>query len=80
MGWWKINEIEDNENTGLYNALPNEDKAGNEYSGDGPADIMDNAIELIITEYNKTWGRAPTRNEIIASFEFSLCDYGEEHD
>lgn len=77
MGWWRIDDS-DETSEGLFNAIPGKNSAAAEYSGDGPADIMDLALEKIIKEYKDAWGRVPTRNELIASFEFSLSDYGEK--
>lgn len=65
MGWW--NSAPDGssllvEETGLV-------------WGDGPADVMDAALEEIRTQFDSTYHRGPTREELIAGLLFSL---GEE--
>lgn len=47
--------------------------------GDGPADIMDNALDKIVKEFQEDWQRKPTRKELIAGLLFSInVDYPEE--
>lgn len=40
--------------------------------GDGPADILDNAIDEIVKEFQRDWGRKPTPDELRSGLEFSL--------
>ena len=40
-------------------------------NGDGPADHMDNAIDKIVQEYLKSFGRKPYKEELQAILEFS---------
>ena len=62
MGWWSITDksggISTFGNIGLYN-------------GDGPADILDEAVEKVIKEYEETWGRKPYVQELEAAWNFS---------
>lgn len=62
MGWWSITDknggISPFGNIGLYN-------------GDGPADILDNAVQEVIREYEKAWGRKPYIQELQAAWNFS---------
>lgn len=39
--------------------------------GDGPADILDNAIDAINREFKEAWGRSVTLDELKAGFSFS---------
>ena len=60
MGWWDANPrgglaIDD---TGIV-------------WGDGPADILDNAIDAINREFKEVWGRSVTLAELKAGFAFS---------
>lgn len=61
MGWW--NQTEE----GTSFAASDELKWG-----DGPADVMDDAIEQITAQFQSAFGRAPTRQEFEAGFKFSL--------
>ena len=62
MGWWSITDesggISPYGNVGLCN-------------GDGPADILDDAIERVIKEYEESWGRKPYIEELQAAWNFS---------
>ena len=62
MGWWSITDknggISPFGNIGLYN-------------GDGPADILDNAVQEVIKEYEKAWGRKPYIQELQAARNLS---------
>ena len=61
MGWWSITDknggISSFGNIGLYN-------------GDGPADIIDNAIKEVIKEYEEELGRKPYTQEVQAVWNF----------
>jgi hypothetical protein len=39
--------------------------------GDGPADIVDNALDKIAEEFRANWGRDPWREEILSGVNFS---------
>lgn len=45
--------------------------------GDGPADLLDTAIEAIIAEFEAHDERPPTKAEIRAGLEFALGGYDE---
>lgn len=73
MGWWK----------GLspLSALAGEESEN--VWGDGPADILDKAIDDIATEFEEYFERRPTKDEIRSGIEFALSGYdetGEEDD
>tara|TARA_R110000751_G_scaffold96557_1_gene188373 strand:+ start:491 stop:787 length:297 start_codon:yes stop_codon:yes gene_type:complete len=53
MGWWSITS---------------EDNGPEMHNGDTPADIMGDAIEKIVKEYEEDWGRKPYRKELKAVF------------
>ena len=61
MGWWSITDknggISPFGNIGLCN-------------GDGPADILDNAIKEVIKEYEEAHGRKPYIQELQAVWNF----------
>lgn len=61
MGWWSITDknggISPFGNIGLCN-------------GDGPADIIDNAIKEVIKEYEEAHGRKPYIQELQAVWNF----------
>ena len=42
--------------------------------GDGPADIMGDAVAQITVEYEKEWGRKPSREELHAGLDFHVLD------
>lgn len=74
-GWWAINQqgqmIRPSVDKGsLLNAIPNVDEKEKHYLGDGPADIMDEALRNIDAEYRIAWGRSPTFEELEALFNF----------
>ena len=62
MGWWsntdKDGGISPLGNMGLVN-------------GDSVADILGNAAEEVIKEYEETWGRKPYIQELQAAWNFS---------
>ncbi|SUA31614.1 Uncharacterised protein [Mycolicibacterium fortuitum] len=39
--------------------------------GDGPADVMDNALRKIVEEFREAWNRPPTMEELTAGLRFS---------
>lgn len=68
MGWWRTGKDGSSlhiEETGLV-------------WGDGPADIMDNALDEIVTEFLAAYNRKPSRTELEAGLLFSLGSYEEE--
>jgi hypothetical protein len=67
MGWWE------------------QDEEGNSFAlgsglmwGDGPADIMGDAIDRIVDEFMEAAGRRPTVTELKAGLLFTLGGYEEE--
>jgi hypothetical protein len=67
MGWWRAGKDGSSlhaEDTGLV-------------WGDGPADILDDAIEAIVAEFTGAYGRKPTQEELKAGLLFSLSIYDE---
>jgi hypothetical protein len=67
MGWWRAGEDGSSlhaKETGLV-------------WGDGPADIMDDAIDKIVAEFMESYSRKPTRTELQAGLLFSLGAYEE---
>lgn len=79
MGWWKIRDVESgmidwtlrypDENT-LANAIPGKDSKDGRYNGDGPADLMSEALRKINGLYEETWQRSAYREELLAVFNF----------
>lgn len=75
-GWWAVTRGNPGINPppvdkgGLMNALPGTDPGEARYNGDGPADIMDGAIDQIDLEYLMAWGRPATKMELDAVWEF----------
>jgi hypothetical protein len=68
MGWWRAGEDGSSmraEETGLV-------------WGDGPADILGNAIDEIAAEFREAYGRKPSRAELEAGLKFSLGGYEEQ--
>jgi hypothetical protein len=68
MGWWRAGKDGSSlhrEETGLV-------------WGDGPADIMDDAIDKIVAEFQRDYGRKPSRDELTAGLLFSLGAYEED--
>jgi hypothetical protein len=57
-------------NPSLVNAVPGEESATELYNGDGPADIMGLALEVINKAYQEAWGRPATKEELTAVFNF----------
>lgn len=75
-GWWAITKGNSGINPppvdkgGLMNAIPGEDPGAARYNGDGPADIMGDALREIDLEYLMAWGRPATKMELEAVFDF----------
>ena len=61
MGWW-IQDEEGHSFSGDTGML----------WGDGPADILDAALDKIVKEFQEKWGRPATQKELEAGFKFSL--------
>lgn len=62
MGWWSTNR-------GGYSFTEEE---GEEMAwGDGPADILGDAIDAIDGEFLEAWGRPATTHELVAGMRFS---------
>jgi len=79
MGWWKIKDVEtgridfDNKcplKSQLVNAIPKHNDDFNLYNGDGPADLMDDALYKISKQYEDAWGRPAKHDELLAVFNF----------
>lgn len=67
MGWWRAGSDGSSlhaEETGLV-------------WGDGPADILDDAIDKISAEFRAAYDRSPSRAELEAGLLFSLGAYEE---
>jgi hypothetical protein len=79
MGWWQIDltdeEVEAFEKSDevLMNALPTRDSSKRLYTGDQPADIIDEALDKIDKVYKNTWGRKAKRQEIVAVVDFCMA-------
>lgn len=61
MGWWSTNR-------GGYSFA--EEEGEEMVWGDGPADLLDNAIDEIDKEFIETWGRPATTHELVAGMRF----------
>lgn len=86
-GWWKIDSVEKGQidwdqpdKNGLINAIPGQDTTKKLYNGDGPADIMGNAIDSITSEYHEAWGRNPEPEELQAVFNFCFNGWKRQRD
>lgn len=67
MGWWGIKD--ENE----YHLLSGWSETGTELAiGDGPADVMDNALNEIAGLYQEEFEREPTSTELKAVFNFCM--------
>ena len=64
MGWWTQNE----EGVSFATA-----EGAEMIWGDGPADIMANAVDEIVAEFQAHTSRAPTKAEIAAGLKFHLA-------
>ena len=56
----------------VINAVPGRDAIGDYYNGDGPADIMDQAIDDVCRTYKREWNRPPHLEEIEAVINFVM--------
>lgn len=82
MGWWKIdpdagtgqidcnNPPSGHQEGELINAIPGRDTTEDYYNGDGPADIMGDALDRIAEEFQRKWNRPPYLKELKACFRF----------
>lgn len=82
MGWWKINNVAEGRidfdaakkrivgTPACANALPGTDDPNMLYNGDGPADVMEPALDKIAYLYKEAWGRYPSRGELLGVFNF----------
>ena len=76
MGWWKIDSVERGQidwkhsKSGLVNAIPGQDTPVQSYNGDGPADLMDSALDKINKQYKDAWNRPARPEELKAVFNF----------
>jgi hypothetical protein len=61
MGWW---------NSGKDGSSL-EFRSDNHYWGDGPADVMDAALDNIRQQFRSEWGREPSLSELLAGVKFS---------
>lgn len=79
MGWWRIKDVESggidfdaSSQLGkqLANAIPGEDDPNTLFNGDGPADVMQEALAEISALYEQAWGRPAKKEELTACFNF----------
>lgn len=79
MGWWKIDSVETGQidcshkcptNPQLTNAVPGQETEDAMYNGDGPADVMGDALRDIDKQYKDAWGRSAKPDELRAVFNF----------
>lgn len=68
MGWWS---------TTREGASFTSDDDGYVW-GDGPADIVDDALDGIVKEFQETFNRDPRAGEIRAGLEFALMKISDE--
>ena len=63
MGWWSTNTKGESftANNGVKMLW-----------GDGPADLMDDAVARIIREFQSNFDRKPTHDEMVAGLLFSI--------
>ena len=47
--------------------------------GDQPADILDDAIDAIVSKFTEDVGRVPTRAEMEAGWLFSISTYEDKY-
>lgn len=66
MGWWTQNEEGESfgEGAGVW--------------GDGPADILGEAVAAIEAEFVRVWDRSPTLQELEAGVKFTLGVYAPQ--
>lgn len=63
MGWWTTNK--------QGKSFAQDSKNPEMVWGDSVADIMDDALDKIIKEFERTWSRVPTVEELEAGVRFS---------
>lgn len=69
MGWWETDPVQ---------AAKVELVAGaDHFWGDGPADILDAALEEIREQFRMSVGREPLISEILAGVRFCTCGFEE---
>lgn len=83
MGWWRIKDVESGAvdfdaktAAKTANAVPGADDPVHAYGGDGPADVMEAALDKINALYREAWKRNATRDELRAVFNF--CTGGKD--
>ena len=59
MGWWSINNIEEG-------GIDRSEQGKSLYNGDSPADILGDAINKVIKEYQRAW------NNLVLVFEYAI--------
>ena len=70
MGWWTADAAE------LRNAGA-EDAKTHPMWGDVPADILGNAVDEIVAQFQEDLGRRPTKAELRDGLDFTLGVYEE---
>jgi len=89
MGWWKVEDVSHGgidwdyvcpDSPGTVNAIPGKSATTEIFNGDGPADVMDEALEQIIELYIKAWGRPAKEEELQAVFNFCMGGYTDEEE
>lgn len=82
MGWWRIDNVErgqidfervlkeKSERPYSANVRPGADDPSAMYNGDGPADVMGDALRRIAEMYKEVWGRGPKADELHACVNF----------
>jgi len=85
MGWWRIDNVDKSQIAGtlpsglsggagaVLNAVPGRAEPSDLYNGDGPADVMGDALAQINDLYEKAWGRRAQPDELKACFDF-VCN------
>ena len=70
MGWWNTNPVAA---AYIEFAATTDDHLW----GDGPADIMDTALDEIREQFRMSMGREPLMSEILAGVKFCTCGFSE---
>ena len=70
MGWWNTNPVAAAD---IEFAATTDDHLW----GDGPADIMDTALDEIRERFRMSMGREPLMSEILAGVKFCTCGFSE---
>lgn len=68
MGWWRARR------DGASLQL---DETGLSW-GDGPADLLDDVLGEIVSDFKRAFGRPPTKGELRAGLEFSIGSGGDD--